>query len=198
LQTFRHFIRTTFMLVLLCYSSIYSQDLPTKNETIIPLKKVDTIATRDVLVKPELNQIELDTVKIDSVKSKDEFLTGIIDYYGDDYVYLDKKENKVYMYNNAYITYEDMRIESGYITLDYNKNEIYAKGIDSAGIYSQTPIFTQTNTKVIPDSIRFNMDTKKALIYNSMSSENNKIGIGTKYPVFDKLTYLYLIIYQCI
>ena len=50
-----------------------------------------------------------------------------------------------------------MRIESGYITLDYNKNEIYAKGIDSAGIYSQTPIFTQTNTKVIPDSIRFNI-----------------------------------------
>ena len=179
------------MLVLLCYSSIYSQDLPTKNETIIPLKKGDTIATRDVLVTPELNQIELDTVKIDSVKSKDEFLTGIIDYYGDDYVYLDKKENKVYMYNNAYITYEDMRIESGYITLDYNKNEIYAKGIDSAGIYSQTPIFTQTNTKVIPDSIRFNMDTKKALIYNSRSGQdeiNYKAEVAKK--VNDSVYYL--------
>ena len=76
------------------------------------------------------------------------------------------------MYNNAYITYEDMRIESGYIILDYTKNEIYARGIDSAGVYSQTPIFTQTNNKVIPDSIRFNMDTKKALIYNSRSGQD--------------------------
>ena len=49
-------------------------------------------------------------------------------------MYLDKLENKVYLFNNAYITYEDMRIEAGYIILDYNINEIYAKGIDSAGV----------------------------------------------------------------
>ena len=66
-----------------------------------------------------------------------------------------------------------MRIEAGYIILDYNKNEIYAKGIDSAGVYSQKPIFTQASNEVIPDSIRFNMDTKKAVIYNSRSGQDD-------------------------
>ena len=56
--------------------------------------------------------------------------------------------------------------------MDYNKNEIYAKGIDSAGFYSQTPVFTQAQNEVIPDSIRFNMETKKALIYNSRSGQD--------------------------
>jgi lipopolysaccharide assembly outer membrane protein LptD (OstA) len=173
LQTFRHFIVATLLLVLFCNSYVHSQELPANNETIIPLKKGnDSISLKNLSIKKELKIVELDTVKVDTIKTKDELLTGIIDYYGDDYVYLDKKENKVFMYNNAYITYEDMRIESGYIILDYTKNEIYARGIDSAGVYSQTPIFTQTNNKVIPDSIRFNMDTKKALIYNSRSGQD--------------------------
>ena len=39
-------------------------------------------------------------------------------------------------------------------------------------MYSQTPIFTQTNNKVIPDSIRFNFKTKKALVWNSRTEQN--------------------------
>ena len=173
LQTFRHFLIATFLLLLLGNTFSYSQEIPTKNETVIPAKEVeDTISINQNSILPEFNEAISDTVKPDTIKPKEEMLTGIIDYFGEDYVYMDKLENKVYMYNKAYITYEDMRIEAGYIILDYNKNEIYAKGIDSAGVYSQTPVFTQAQNKVIPDSIRFNMDTKKALIYNSRSGQD--------------------------
>jgi len=173
LQTFRHFLLATFPLLLLCNTFSYSQEIPFKNETIIPIIELtDTISINKKSILPEFNEVITDTVKADSIKSKEEILTGIIDYYGEDYVYMDKLEKKVYMYNDAYITYEDMRIEGGYIILDYNKNEIYAKGIDSAGIYSQKPVFTQTQNEIIPDSIRFNMNTKKALIYNSRSGQD--------------------------
>jgi lipopolysaccharide assembly outer membrane protein LptD (OstA) len=185
LQTFRHFFSASFLLLLLCNSFLYSQETPSKNEN------TDSTLQKSISIIPEINELVSDSVKTDTIKPKEELLTGIIDYYGEDYVYIDKKENKVYMYNNAYITYEDMRIESGYIILDYSNNEIYAKGIDSAGVYSQTPIFTQAQNEVIPDSIRFNMDTKKALIYNSRSGQdeiNYKAEVAKK--VNDSVYYL--------
>ena len=185
MQTFRHFFSASFLLLLLCNSFLYSQETPSK------IEDTDSTLQKSISIIPEINELVSDSVKTDTIKPKEELLTGIIDYYGEDYVYIDKKENKVYMYNNAYITYEDMRIESGYIILDYSNKEIYAKGIDSAGVYSQTPIFTQAQNEVIPDSIRFNMDTKKALIYNSRSGQdeiNYKAEVAKK--VNDSVYYL--------
>ncbi len=122
MQTFRHFLIATFPLLLLCNTFLYSQEIPTKNETVIPSKEVeDTISINQNSILPEFNETITDTVKSDTIKPKEEMLTAVIDYFGEDYVYMDKLENKVYMYNKAYITYEDMRIEAGYIILDYNK-----------------------------------------------------------------------------
>jgi len=153
---------------------LYSQDIPPKNEVEIPVSsEQDSISVNIQSVLPELNETVQDSVKTDTIQPKDELLTNPIKYEGEDYVYINNKENKVYLFNNAFVTYEDMRIDAGYIILDYNKNEIYAKGIDSAGVYSQLPVFTQADNEVKPDSIRVNMDTKKALIYNSRSGEGD-------------------------
>ena len=123
MQTFKHFLLATFPLLLLCNTFLYSQEIPTKNEPVISAKEAkDTITINKNSILPAFNEAITDTVKPDTIKPKEEMLTGVIDYFGEDYVYLDKLENKVYMYNKAYITYEDMRIEGGYIILDYNKN----------------------------------------------------------------------------
>ncbi len=154
-------------------TKLLSQDIPPNNEVEIPVNKQQDSVSLNIrsIINSEVNEIALDSVKTDSVQPKEELLTEVMDYYGEEYVYMNKKEHKVYMYDKAYITYQDMKIEAGYIILDYSKNEIYARGIDSAGVYSQLPIFIQAGTVVVPDSIRFNMDTKKALIYNSRSGE---------------------------
>lgn len=157
---------------------MYSQDIPAKTDVTIPSKeKIDTNISDSVTVpvRPiidERNEVLVDTVKTDTIKPEKELLTDVVSYFGEDYVYIDRDENKVYMYNKAYIIYEDMRIDAGLIILDYNKNEVYAKGIDSAGVYSQKPIFVQTSNEVRPDSIRFNFDSQKALIYNSKTEQN--------------------------
>ncbi len=152
---------------------MYSQDIPPKNEVDIPSKaEADTLTVSLRPVISEKSETIIDTVKTDTIRKKPEFLTDVVTYFGEDYVYIDQKESKVYMYNKAYIIYEDMRIDAGLIILDYNKNEVYARGIDSAGVYLQKPIFVQSSNEVKPDSIRFNFDTQKALVYNSRTEQN--------------------------
>ncbi|MCR9183229.1 MAG: putative LPS assembly protein LptD [Flavobacteriaceae bacterium] len=140
---------------------------------LIPLPTaVDSLSFPDTPIAENGNEQAVDTVKIDTIAPKKELLNDVVDYFGEDYVYMHRKENKIYMYNKAYIVYEDMRIDAGMIILDYNKKEVYAKGIiDSVGNYTQLPVFVQGTNKVEPDSIRFNYDTQKALIYNSRTEQ---------------------------
>jgi len=116
--------------------------------------------------------IQQDTIKTDTVKKAPALLTDIVNYSAEDYMRLSVKENRMYLYDNAQITYDDMVITAGMIILDNEKKEIYAYGIpDSTGTYSQLPVFTQAQNTVKPDSIRFNFDTEKALIYNTRTEE---------------------------
>ena len=164
----------SLLFLLLASSRLYSQDPPNRGTIRIAAKDdstvtrgVDTLTTKEITI----SEARIDTVKTDTIKPKEALLTDVIEYYGEDYVYVDRKKGKVYMYNEAFIIYGDMRIDAGLIILDYNKNEVYAKGIDSAGVYSQKPIFVQGPNQVDPDSIRFNMDTKKAISYNSRTEQ---------------------------
>jgi lipopolysaccharide assembly outer membrane protein LptD (OstA) len=182
LQTRQQYLSVLFLTLLLCGTITYSQDIPPKSEVNIPNETpietgsepvMDTISILTNPLISEISETIIDTVKVDSIEPKKEMLTDIVSYYGEDYVYINQKKSQVYLYNKAYIIYGDMRIDAGIIILDYDKNEVYAKGIDSAGVYSQKPKFVQASNEVNPDSIRFNFDTKKALIYNSRTNQNN-------------------------
>ena len=119
------------------------------------------------------NIIKLDTIKqIDSIKPVNQSLLGKITYEASDTTAISPKEKLIRLYNNAKITYQDMEITSGIIIVDYDKNEIYAGRIkDSLGEYTQLPVFKQGQDEIRPDSLKFNMDTKKAIIFNSRTEE---------------------------
>ncbi|MBT8310666.1 MAG: LPS-assembly protein LptD, partial [Flavobacteriaceae bacterium] len=162
----------------------YAQDIPKTGLTVPPDQVKDTIAVPMVKVAElPINEKVQDTVKQDSVIPEQEFLTGKVDYKATDYVTINQKEEKIYLYNEAQIIYEDMQINAGIIVIDYNKNEVYAGRIkDSLGNFSQLPIFKQGTQVVEPDSIRFNFDTEKALVFNSRTEQSgfNIIGDITK------------------
>lgn len=168
---------------------LYGQDLPPKESANFP--KTSQNDTLSFNVEPLLNERAQDTVKTDTIIPPPETLTDVIEYFGQDYVYLDRKENKVYLYNNAFVIYGDMRIDAGMIIMDYSKNEVYAKGIDSAGVYSQRPVFVQGPNVVEPDSIRYNFNSEKALVFNSRTEQEgfNVIAEVTK-KVNDSVVYL--------
>ena len=110
--------------------------------------------------------------KIDSIKPASNTLLGKITYEATDTTSINPKDKLIRLYNQAKITYQDMEITSGIIVVDYDKNEIYAGRIkDSLGEYSQLPVFKQGQDEIRPDSLKFNMDTKKAIIFNSRTEE---------------------------
>ncbi len=179
MQEHRHSLTIFLTVLLLCSATMYSQEIPRQDQVNLPASALEdtiTISASPIvegIIAEEINEQAVDTVKVDTILPEKEILTDVVEYYGEDYVYLNKKEQKVYMYNKAFIIYDDMRIDAGLIILDYNKNEVYAKGIDSAGVYSQRPVFVQAANKVEPDSIRFNFDSQKALVYNSRTVQND-------------------------
>lgn len=123
------------------------------------------------------DSIPLDSTETDSVPKKQSAILDIIKYKAKDYVRLSQSENKIYLYDEAEIYYQDTELKAGIIVLDYIKNEVYAGRIkDSTGTYSQLPYFKQGTNEVRPDSIRFNFDTQKALIWNSRTEQQAGLG----------------------
>ena len=84
------------------------------------------------------------------------------------YEKLDEKSKRITLYDQAVFKYLDYELQSGIIVYDYEKEEIYAGRIkDSLGNLIQPPIFKQGGQTIEPDSIRFNMKSKKAIIWNT-------------------------------
>ncbi|MCF8715319.1 LPS-assembly protein LptD [Joostella atrarenae] len=133
------------------------------------------------------NTAVIDTTARDTIAkdtTKQGFLQGKIKYKAKDYMKMSRVEKKIYLYNEAEIYYQDYELKSGIIVIDYTTNEVYAGRIkDSTGELSQPPYFKQGNSVIEPDSIRFNFDTKKALIFNSRTEQS----VGESMNVFAEI-----------
>ncbi|NNC50574.1 MAG: LPS-assembly protein LptD [Flaviramulus sp.] len=149
-----------------------AQDIPEKGKPIGLKEKDVAIIKTDSLITKEVSEKNQDSIRQDSVKSKKDLLEYIVKYHAADYTRFSQKNQKLYLYNDAKIDYGDMNITAGNIIIDYNKNTVYAKGItDSIEGYTQKPVFTQGSNVVEPDSIVFNTESQKALIYNSKTEQ---------------------------
>ncbi|MBQ4821377.1 putative LPS assembly protein LptD [Aquimarina sp. MMG016] len=180
LQTRVRHILYSLSFSLLCIYQITAQETNKTTELPIQAEK-DSVTKTQLTVKDSLNinpeqllgEKLQDTTKKDSVDTQSSFLTDNVKYKSTDYMRLSRKENKMYLYDEAEVIYGDIQLNAGLIILDNNKNEVYAYGIkDSLGEYTQTPVFKQAQNVVEPDSIRFNFDTEKALIYNSRTEQS--------------------------
>jgi lipopolysaccharide assembly outer membrane protein LptD (OstA) len=159
----------------------FTQELPKPIKPIDVKSINDTISVKtDSIFTPLANLKESDTLKLsDSTAVKNELLTDIVTYKAKDYVKINQREKKVYLYDQAEVYYQDMEIKSGIIVIDYNKSLVYAGRIkDTLGNYLQAPVFKQGTNIVEPDSIIFNMDNRKALIFNSKTEQSGGIVIA--------------------
>ncbi len=161
-------------------SKLHSQENPKKITVTIPEKDeqlLDTLALEAL----EIPQQPIDSSKTDTIKKKKSVLEGIVKRKAVDYESIDQKKKLITLYNQAELYYLDIVLKSGIIVMDYAKNEVYAGRIkDSAGVYSQRPVFTQGSNVIEPDSIRFNFKTKKVLIWNSRSAQSGLNFIAEK------------------
>ncbi|NND52878.1 MAG: LPS-assembly protein LptD [Flavobacteriaceae bacterium] len=151
----------------------FAQDLPKTSPKIDPKTVTDSTAVviDSVLTQP-VNERLQDTIKIDTLKKDEGFLEDIVKYTAKDYVSINQKEQKIFLYNEALVNYKEMEIKAGTIVIDYSTNEVFAGRIkDSLGNYSQHPVFKQGRDVIEPDSIRFNFTTQRALVWNSKTEQ---------------------------
>ncbi|WP_219843852.1 putative LPS assembly protein LptD [Aureicoccus marinus] len=158
--------------MLVCWGLQAQEDRPITLRT--PVFR-DTI--KGALLPPNILN---DSVKKDTATQEKAPSNTILDqirYSAKDYVRLSQKDKKIYLYNEAEIYYQDTELKAGIIVMDYTTNEVYAGRIkDEDGNYSQLPFFKQGQNEVIPDSIRFNFDTKRAIIWNSRTEQQAQVG----------------------
>lgn len=146
--------------------------------TSLSIKSKSDSITAPVLTKKIIaGSIAKDTTVTDTVKIKDPILLDQVKRNAQGHMRYARKENKIYLYDNAELYYQNTELKAGIIIMDLDKKEVYAGRIkDSTGTYTQIPNFKQGDQVVKPDSIRFNFDTKKALIWNSRTEQQAGLG----------------------
>ena len=94
----------------------------------LPIKAVQDSITAPLMPAPvRRDTVVTDSLENDSIQTKSGMLTDKIKYKAKDYVKLSQKDQKIYLYNEAEIYYEDTELKAGVIILDYIKNEVYGR-----------------------------------------------------------------------
>ena len=175
-----HILLTAIFLFFSTY--LFGQEPPAKKPLKIRSEKdsINVINKNDSINTKVIDTVRVDSLKNDSLNQKKPLLLDLIKRKATDYERISQKDKKIYLYNEAEVYYQDIELKAGIIIIDYEKSEVYAGRIkDSAGNYTQIPYFKQGSNVVEPDSIKFNFDTQKALIWNSRSEQSVSGGIGS-------------------
>ena len=99
-----------------------------------------------------------------------------------DSINYDIKNNKVFLYNNAEIMYENIILKAAYIELDSDKNIVFAKSLinDSIGENYGYPVFSEDGKSFTSKEITYNFSTKKGIIKDVRTQEGESYILGDK------------------
>ena len=127
---------------------------------------------------------ETDSLKVnDSIPINKSILLDQIKRNAAGTITINRAKKTMTFYDQAELNYQDIELKAGQIDLDYNTNIVFARPIvDTTGQYVQFPSFKQGGDEVFPDSLKFNFDNKKAIIWNSRSEQQgmNVLAEATK------------------
>jgi len=112
----------------------------------------------------------VDSLLIDSVAKP--YIEAPIVYNAQDSIIVSFDGQKVYLYNNAHVTYQQIELTAYFIELDLETKEVYAEGIlDSTETLVQKPIFKDGNEEFESKSLRYNFETEKGIITDVVTEQ---------------------------
>ena len=101
----------------------------------------------------------------DSLIIADSTIKEVIKYSAKDSMYTSLRDKKIYLYGEAKVEMESMKMGAGYILIDLNKNEVSASYIyDADSMKIQKPVFSDGKEEINAEKIRYNLKTKKGYI----------------------------------
>lgn len=156
-------------IILLVFQS-YAQD------TTIPITKngisivQDTIKNDSIIAQDTIKNDSLDIrkqISPDAIKSK-------IDYKSIDSIMMSIKDRKTFLFGDVEIYYEDIKLKSAYVELDFKKNQLFAEGRkDSTGKETGRPEYSQGTNTFTAQNMYYNFDTKKGLVKDIFTNEGD-------------------------
>ncbi|MCB0804756.1 MAG: LPS-assembly protein LptD [Bacteroidales bacterium] len=123
----------------------------------------DTIIAND-------SSLKKDTLKPDSIAKTDMGISpnavkSIVTYKADDSIRLDLTRQKVFMFKNNDIQYQDINLKADYVEIEFYSNTVFAKGTeDSVGNPVGRPVFTMADNSFESEEMKYNYETKKGLV----------------------------------
>lgn len=144
-----------------------------------------TIATQSALAQDtifhSINIANSDTLSTDSLTTDSLYnpkkiskngLEHTVTYDAKDSIFFSLKNKVAYLFNDAYVLYEDMSLYAYYIEIDFANNELYASGaIDEQGNLIGSPVLKQGDGIYRAQEIKYNFETKKGKITHVITEE---------------------------
>jgi hypothetical protein len=146
---------------------------PTKSDTLKPIAVSEAPLPKDTIK----------TVKVDSLDDEEDVepLEHQVIYNARDSIRYETKGNKVYLFGDGYVLYEDMNLKAEFIEIDNEKNTITAYGkTDSLGNNIGNPIMKAEGQESSAKKIIYNLKTKKGKIYDIMTKEGDLVLKGSE------------------
>ena len=101
----------------------------------------------------------------DTLFVNDSSMQNIITYSADERIFNDVDKKQVHLYGNAKVEMEGLLITAGYILLDLNQKEIWAKyRYDKDSNKVEFPVFTDGGESVTCHTLKYNTQTKKGFL----------------------------------
>ena len=158
-----------------CSFQAQSQDIQPKRKPIPRVQKNNLNLTKkdsaNLRQKDTLILQKKDTIVTDTLQPK-EAIAGMITHIAKDYTIQNAKNKTVTLYNEAHVTYTDIDLKAGIIVVDYLNKTLFAKGIKDSTGYLQRPVFKQGSEESEQDSLIYNFETKKAIIYGIKTKQD--------------------------
>ncbi len=122
-----------------------------------------------------------DTLQPDTIQAADTLAVGAskapiinapIDYNAEDSIIVSFDGQKVFMFNNAKLNYQQIELTAYYIQLDLETKEVYAEGLlDATGTLIQKPVFKDGKQEFESKTLRYNFQTEKGIITDVVTEQ---------------------------
>ncbi len=151
------------LFVFICFAVI-SQSTLAQNQDSLPAVK---------------DSIGVDSLKL--IENSDKAIEAPIKYGAKDSMKVSLKTKMIYMYGDAKVGMEEMNLDAGFIRVNMDSNYIYAKPfISETGEEIGVPKFKQGSENYDVDSLKYNLQTKKGVVYGVITEQAGGYLHGTK------------------
>ena len=107
-------------------------------------------------------------------KKQEVVIEAPIDYQAKDSIIFSFDGQKVYMYGESRVKYQQIELNAAHIILDLETKEVYAEGVpDSLGVLQGKPIFQDGSEKFESNTLRYNFQTQKGIITDVVTEQGD-------------------------